>query len=171
MPCLQVCLCSDMKPACSAMNHRRKGLINTVFSLNQFDLELMISLQRLKYLYFPRQNMKLHLTFCQSSEIDDVRRAVTDCGILLMITKQMQRNHKNLFMPFANNKGTDKPAHPRSIISDSFVHCLDSMKPIIALALASLCSWASQFESYRNCQPDDKAPSIDQLQTREKDLI
>ena len=57
---------------------------------------------------------------------------------------------KNLFMPYANNKGEDQPVHPRSLIRGFFVHCLDS-KP-----LASLCSWAGQFESYMVANPEDR---------------
>ena len=34
---------------------------------------------------------------------------------------------RNLFMPYANNKGTDQPAHPRSLISAFIVRCLDSI--------------------------------------------
>ena len=29
---------------------------------------------------------------------------------------------ENLFMPYANNKGADQPAHPRSLIS-AFIDC------------------------------------------------
>ena len=34
-------------------------------------------------------------------------------------------------MPYANNKGADAPAHPRSLISAIVVRCLDSLKPIL----------------------------------------
>ena len=34
---------------------------------------------------------------------------------------------ENLFMPYANNKGTDQPAHLRSLICTFVVHCLDSI--------------------------------------------
>ena len=30
-------------------------------------------------------------------------------------------------MPYANNKGVDQPAHPRSLISAFIVRCLDSI--------------------------------------------
>ena len=30
-------------------------------------------------------------------------------------------------MPYANNKGADQPAHPRSLISAFVVRCLDSI--------------------------------------------
>ena len=45
---------------------------------------------------------------------------------------------------YANNKGADQPAHPRSLISTFFVRCLDSIC-ILAIykhfkLLASFCS-------------------------------
>ena len=54
---------------------------------------------------------------------------------------------ENLFLPYANNKDADQPAHGRSLISAFVVHCLDSIIPILAKSkhfktLANLCSWA-----------------------------
>ena len=43
-------------------------------------------------------------------------------------------SQENLFMPYANNKGADQPAHPRILISDFVVRCLDN---IIHLVLIS----------------------------------
>ena len=36
---------------------------------------------------------------------------------------------ENLFLPYANNKGADQPAHPRSLISAFVSHCPDSIIP------------------------------------------
>ena len=41
---------------------------------------------------------------------------------------------ENLFMPYANNKGADKPAHPRSLISTFVVHCLDSIISLVSIS-------------------------------------
>ena len=41
---------------------------------------------------------------------------------------------ENLFMPYANNKGTDQPAYPRSLISAFVVRCLDSIIPLLVIA-------------------------------------
>ena len=41
---------------------------------------------------------------------------------------------ENLFMPYANNKGADQPAHLRSLISAFVVRCLDSIIPLLAIA-------------------------------------
>ena len=40
-------------------------------------------------------------------------------------------------MPYANNKGADQAAHPRSLISTFVVRCLDSMICILALSKVS----------------------------------
>ena len=37
-------------------------------------------------------------------------------------------------MPYANNKGADQPALPRSLISTFAVHCLNSIVCILALS-------------------------------------
>ena len=54
---------------------------------------------------------------------------------------------ENLFMPYANNKGADQSAHPRSLISAFVVHYLDSIKPLVSLSESSniyLASVAAQ---------------------------
>ena len=44
---------------------------------------------------------------------------------------------KTCLMAYANNKGADQPAHPRSLISTFVVRCLDSMICILALSKVS----------------------------------
>ena len=71
----------------------------------------------------------------------------------------------NLFMPYANNEGADQTAHPRSRIRAFVVRCLDSKIHVPLLSkfkvsrLASLCSWAGQFESYLVGNPEDRFSS------------
>ena len=55
-----------------------------------------------------------------------------------ILLNQIQLKHKpraaswqDLFMPYANNKDADEPAHPRSLISAFVVRCLDSIIPIV----------------------------------------
>ena len=36
-------------------------------------------------------------------------------------------------MPYANDKGADQPAHPRSLISAFIVRCLDSIIPLVSI--------------------------------------
>ena len=48
---------------------------------------------------------------------------------------------ENLFLSYANNKDTDQPAHPRSLISVFAIRGLDSMMPDATLSIGpSLCS-------------------------------
>ena len=49
-------------------------------------------------------------------------------------------------MPYANNKGADQPAHPRSLISTFVVRCLDSIICILALSKVSRFQLASVAE-------------------------
>ena len=44
---------------------------------------------------------------------------------------------KMCLMPYANNKGADQPAHPRSLISTIVVRSLDSMICILAISKVS----------------------------------
>ena len=41
---------------------------------------------------------------------------------------------KMCLMPYANNKGADQPAHPRSLISTFVVRCLDSIMPLVPIS-------------------------------------
>ena len=63
-------------------------------------------------------------------------------------------------MPYANNKGTDQPAHPHSLISSFAVRCLDSIIYLVSILtiswLTSFWSWAGQFESYPVKNPEDR---------------
>ena len=37
-------------------------------------------------------------------------------------------------MAYANNKDTDQPAHPRSLISAFIVHCIDSIISLVSIS-------------------------------------
>ena len=37
-------------------------------------------------------------------------------------------------LPYANNKGADQPAHPRSLISAFVIRCLDSIMSLVSIA-------------------------------------
>ena len=37
-------------------------------------------------------------------------------------------------LPYANNKGADQPAHPRSLIGAFVVRCLDSIIPLVSIS-------------------------------------
>ena len=68
---------------------------------------------------------------------------------------------ETLFMPYANNKGADQPAHQRSLISAFVVCCLDKYNTSTCCGqnfktLANLISWAGQFESQLVAHPEDR---------------
>ena len=46
-------------------------------------------------------------------------------------------------MPYANNKGADQPAHPRSLISAFVVRCLDSVMSLVSVTKISSLMLAS----------------------------
>ena len=50
------------------------------------------------------------------------------------ISEQMSHVMTKPVLPYANNKGADQPAHPRSLISVFVVRCLDSIIPLLAIA-------------------------------------
>ena len=48
---------------------------------------------------------------------------------------------KMCLMPYANNKGADQPAHPRSLISAFVVRCQDRMIPLVYIPKFQDSSW------------------------------
>ena len=68
---------------------------------------------------------------------------------------------ENLFIPYANNKDADQPAHPRSLISVFVVRCLDSLFTCSFKTLASLWSWSGRFESYLVANPEDRFSRVE----------
>ena len=48
------------------------------------------------------------------------------------ICEQQRPRHEK--MSYANNKGADQPAHPRSLISAFVVRCLDSIIPLVSIS-------------------------------------
>ena len=50
---------------------------------------------------------------------------------------------ENLFLPYANNKGADQPAHPHSLISAFVIRCLDSIIPLVSISEISSLYLAS----------------------------
>ena len=43
-------------------------------------------------------------------------------------------HEKTCLMSYANNKGADQPAHPRSLISAFVVRCLDSLISLVSIS-------------------------------------
>ena len=66
-----------------------------------------------------------------------------------------------MFSPYANNKDTDQPVHPRNLISIFVICHLDSIIPPFFYIqnfkpLASPCGCAGRFESYLVAHPEDR---------------
>ena len=55
-------------------------------------------------------------------------------------------HEKTCLMSYANNKGADQPAHPRSLISAFVVRCLDSVMSVISVSKISSRMLASVAE-------------------------
>ena len=97
--------------------------------------------------------LQCHLTFCQN---------IHSCSFSqynqLFYIKPC--HEKTCCMPYANNKGADQPAHPRSLISAFVVHCLDSIIPLISISeissLSSFCGCTGRFESRLIANPEDR---------------
>ena len=50
------------------------------------------------------------------------------------VSKYMSHVMRKPVLVYANNKGADQPAHPRSLISAFVVRCLDSIIPLLNIA-------------------------------------
>ena len=90
-------------------------------------------IQSRKNLHYSISDKKVHLTPLQRNEsVQFVRMEES--------TKHIwATSWETLFMPYANNKGTDQPAHLRSLISAFVVCCLDSIIPLVSICeLSSL---------------------------------
>ena len=67
-------------------------------------------------------------------------------------------------MSYANNKGADQPAHPRSLISTFVVHCLDSI--IVSKTEISSLYLATEAEQAGLSLPWSQTPKTGFLVTR-----
>ena len=48
-------------------------------------------------------------------------------------SRTYEPGHEKTYLPYANNKGADQPAHPRSLISIFVVRFLDSIIAVVAM--------------------------------------
>ena len=78
----------------------------------------------------------------ETIEFAEVCQSLTAADEKAMIRNRYNRatSWENLFMPYANNKGADQPARPRSLISAFVVRYLDSIIPLVSISeISSLC--------------------------------
>ena len=62
-------------------------------------------------------------------------KVIMHIGIVKMYLNTNELGHEKMcLMSYANNKGTDQPVHPRSLISTFVVRCLDSIISLDAIA-------------------------------------
>ena len=64
----------------------------------------------------------------------------------LRINSYEPGHEKTCLMSYANNKGADQPAHPRSLISAFVVRCLDSVMSLVSETKISSLMLASFFK-------------------------
>ena len=69
-------------------------------------------------------------------------------------------------MPYANNKGADQPAHPRSLISTFVVRCLDRIISLVSVLAISRLQLASVDEQSGLSLTWSKTPKTGFLVTR-----
>ena len=69
-------------------------------------------------------------------------------------------------MPYANNKGADQPAPPRSLISTFVVRCLDSIVPLVSISEISSLYLASVAVQAGLCLTRSQTPKTGFLVTR-----
>ena len=73
---------------------------------------------------------------------------------------------ENLFLPYANNKSADQPAHPHSLISAFVVRCLGSLIPLVSISEVSSLYLASVAVQAGLCLTWSETPKTGFLVTR-----
>ena len=71
-------------------------------------------------------------------------------------------------MTYANNKGADQPAHPRSLSSAFVVRCLDNIIPIVSISKISSLGLASMAAQVSLSLPWSQTPKTGFFVTRLK---
>ena len=96
-----------------------------------------LGVNELKYRYCIATGMHDEIPVCQNNyEVMSKLRFCPFTTVVQRARKWLQSQKvgliwamswENLFMPYANNKGADQPAHSRSLFSAFVVRCLDSI--------------------------------------------
>ena len=80
-------------------------------------------------------------------------------------------HEKTCLMSYANNKGTDQPEHPRSLISAFVVRCLDSTMSLVSVTKISSLMLASVAEQVGLSLTWSETPKTGFLVTRLKYIL
>ena len=79
--------------------------------------------------------MSFFLSFCLlNRELFVLNIYLSICCISGQFNVSMEHVMRKPVLAYANNKGADQPAHPRSLTSAFVVRCLDSMIHLLAIA-------------------------------------
>ena len=78
--------------------------------------------------------LSLRVTVCHHSY---PRKGIFNPYLTAIKDSCMSHVMRKLFMPYANNKGADQPAHLRSLICTFVVHCLGSIIPLVSISKIS----------------------------------
>ena len=108
-------------------------------TLSESAHSLNISLRPLAVIWSPWQWIRARLTGWRLEISSKQESSRSDFFLIVMYFPEIYGpgHAKTCLMPYANNKGADQPAHPRSLISTFVVRCLDSMICILAISKVS----------------------------------
>ena len=99
------------------------------------NISLKIVINSLTYLIFLVANKSeyVKMTNCQSH----ARPCTLTHKLYFPRNAIWATSWENLLLPYANNKGGDQPAHPRSLINAFIGRCLDSIIPLVSISESS----------------------------------
>ena len=79
--------------------------------------------------------------------LSPIKMSNSQCTLSIHIDIRNEPGHEKMcHTSYANNKGADQPAHPRSLISAFVVRCLDSVMSLVSVTKISSFMLASVAE-------------------------
>ena len=93
-----------------------------------------------------RVNVNFVLSRCMGTPLEE---EVADCAVNLLVCLPVVGSYlspvmRKSVLPYANNKGADQPAHPRSLISAFVVRFLDNIIPLVSISKMPILWLASE---------------------------
>ena len=90
---------------------------------------------------FQNRSRKIHLLDLKTEERSTRKSNYNRVAVRNLVSfanfDKRARSWEKLFLTYANNKGADQPAHPRSLISTFVASCLDSIISLVSLSKIS----------------------------------